>query len=125
MGHDAEDLEFLESLKQDFIEECLESLQKCEECLLSFEKNKSDEVLREYLRVLHSIKGSSRAVEFDKIAKAVHQIESLGQKTNEPQFVELSLSLVDDLRDAVELIRQNQMDEMEAKLDATIAKAVI
>lgn len=122
MGQAAEDLEFLESLRQDFIEETLENLQKSEECLLRFERDKCEDHIREYLRLLHSIKGSARAVEFDKIGTTIHQIETMGHKKHDPLFVEISLSLIDDLRDVLALIKENNYDAMELKLEAAIKK---
>lgn len=120
-----EDQEFLESLKVDFIEETLENLEKCEECLLKYENNKEDGRLREYLRLLHSIKGSARAVEFDMVASAIHQIEALGQKAADPQFVELSLSLVDDIREVMKVLKEKDIAEMEIKLKKAIERAVL
>lgn len=120
---DLDDAEFLESLRQDFVLETMDNLAKCEECLLKFETNKEDAALREYLRVLHSIKGSARAVEFDKIATTVHQIESLGQKSAEAQFVEISLASIDRLREVMDLIKDNDQAEIDRRLDDAIKKA--
>lgn len=125
MGQALEDLEFLESLKQDFIEETMENLEKCEECLLKFERDKSEDHIREYLRLLHSIKGSARAVDFDKVGTTIHQIETLGHKNQEPTFVEISLSLVDDLRDVMGLIKSGDLVGMDSRLEMTIKKACL
>lgn len=125
MNESLADLEFLESLRQDFFDETMENLEKCEECLLKFENNKEDSLLREYLRLLHSIKGSARAVEFDKVATAIHQIESLGHKNEHAQFIEVSLSLVDDLRTVMQLIKSKDMLAMDKMLDLAIQKATL
>lgn len=125
MAHDLDDLAFLDSLKQEFVEETMENLEKCEECLLKFEHNKDETLLREYLRLLHSIKGSARAVEFDKVGTVIHQIESLGHKKEELNFVEVSLSLIDDVRLVMQMIKSKEMEAMDIKLDQTLIKAVL
>lgn len=125
MAQDLDDLEFLESLKKDFLEECQGNLEKCEECLLNFEQNKNDDEIRSYLRVLHSIKGSAKAVEYNKMAAAIHQIESLGSNTGHPQFIEVSLSLLDELKDVLKTIKAGGDSEAEVKLDQAIKKAVL
>ncbi len=125
MSSDADDQEFLETLRVDFLEETLENLEKCEECLLKYEKKKDDDLIREYLRLLHSIKGSARAVEFDKVASAIHQIESLGDKVTNSLFVELSLSLIDNVREVMKVIKTGDLAEMDKQLDAAIKRAVL
>ena len=117
-----EDLEFLKTLQLEFIGETSDSLLSCEDCLIKYEKQKSPEVLREYLRVLHSIKGSARAVEFEKIAMTIHKVEGLGSKPDSENFVELSLKSIDTLREAIELIRSGEIDEMNIILDDIMAK---
>ncbi|MDO9182233.1 MAG: Hpt domain-containing protein [Bacteriovorax sp.] len=117
-----EDQEFLISLQKDFIDETFDLLLKCEECLLNFEKNFDLSYFQEYMRIIHSIKGSSRAVEFDSIASTIHLIESLGQKSKDHSFVENSLWAIDGIREALELIKENKKDEMESKLALVVSK---
>lgn len=117
-----EDKDFLESLRKDFIEEASDLLLKCEESLLNFEKNFEETYFQEYMRVLHSMKGSSRAVEFDLFASTIHQIESLGQKSKDQQFVEKSLSSLDGLKASLEMIRNENNQESENILNAILAK---
>jgi chemotaxis protein histidine kinase CheA len=117
-----EDLEFLRTLQLEFIGETIDSLAQCEDCLIKYEKQKSSDVLREYLRCLHSIKGSSRAVEFEKIAMTIHKVEGLGSKPDSDIFVELSLKSIDTLRDAIEFIRSGEIDKMDEILDEIMSK---
>jgi chemotaxis protein histidine kinase CheA len=119
--HD-EDLEFLRTLQLEFIGETMDSLLKCEDCLIKYEKQKSVDLLREYLRCLHSIKGSSRAVEFEKIAMTIHKVEGLGSKPDSEIFIELSLQSIDTLREAIEYIRSGEIDKMDEILDEIMAK---
>lgn len=117
-----DDLEFLRTLQLEFIGETTDSLLGCEDCLIKYEKQKSPEVLREYLRLLHSIKGSARAVEFEKIAMTIHKVEGLGSKPEAENFIELSLKSIDTLREAIELIRSGEIDAMNQILDDVMAK---
>lgn len=119
---DNEDLEFLKTLQLEFIGETTDSLLSCEDCLIKYEKQKSPEVLREYLRILHSIKGSARAVEFEKIAMTVHKLEGLGNKPDAENFVEFSLKSIDSLSEGIKLIRSGEIDEMNKILDDIMAK---
>jgi chemotaxis protein histidine kinase CheA len=116
-----EDLEFLKTLQLEFIGETTDSLLLCEDCLIKYEKQKSPELLQKYLRILHSIKGSARAVEFEKIAMTVHKVEGLGSKPDSEIFVELSLKSIDTLREAIEYIRSGEIDQMNDILDEIMA----
>jgi chemotaxis protein histidine kinase CheA len=109
----AEDQAFLEELRRDFIDEASDLLSKCEESLLNFEKNFDEAYYQEYMRIIHSLKGSARAVEFDAIASTIHLIESLGQKFKGHAFVENSLSSIDGIKDALECIKKNDLSKME------------
>ena len=119
-----DDLEFLKTLQLEFIGETSDSLLQCEDCLIKYEKQKDPEVLREYLRYLHSIKGSARAVEFEKIAMTIHKVEGLGNKPDAPQFIEISLKSIDTLREAIEFIRSGEIDEMNLILDEIMSKII-
>jgi chemotaxis protein histidine kinase CheA len=111
-----EDKEFLESLRKDFIEESADLLEKCEESLLNYEKSFSENFYNEYMRTLHSIKGSARAVEYDSFASTIHLTESLGQKYKQSEFVEKSLFSLDGIKAALELLKNNNGQEAEITL---------
>lgn len=117
-----EDQEFLDSLRKDFIDEAFDLLLKCEESLLNFEKKFDEIYFREYMRIIHSIKGSARAVEFDSIASTIHLIESLGQKSKDHLFVENSLTSIDGIRKALEFIKNNNPSMMESTLASVVLK---
>lgn len=117
-----DDLEFLQTLRLEFIGETTDSLNLCENCLINYEKSKNPDQIRELLRCLHSIKGSSRAVEFEKFAMTVHKIESLGSNLEDPNFVEHSLFAVDKLRDSLQFVRNDELDKMDTLLDEIMAK---
>ncbi len=68
----------LEQLKQKFIEEVIELLDKLEKDLLKLEKNTSDEKLvEEIFRVMHTIKGAAGMYGLDKTVKITHKLESI------------------------------------------------
>lgn len=117
-----EDQEFLEGLRKDFIDETFDLLLKCEDSLLNFEKNFDEIYFQEYMRIIHSIKGSARAVEFDSIASTIHLIESLGQKSKDHLFVENSLSSMDGIKEALEFAKNKNLFEMEARLAGIVLK---
>jgi chemotaxis protein histidine kinase CheA len=117
-----EDQDFLESLKKDFIEESYDLLLKCEECLLSYEQEKTEVIFQEYMRIIHSLKGSARAVEFDSIASTLHLIESLGQKSRDQSFIDDSLKSLDGIKEALSLAKNKNYPEMEALLDGISLK---
>lgn len=111
-----EDQEFLESLRKDFLDDTFDLLVKCEDSLLNFEKSFDEVFFQEYMRLIHSIKGSARAVEFDSIASTLHLIESLGQKSKDHTFIEMSLSSIDAIKDALQFVKDNDIPKMEATL---------
>ena len=117
-----DDKEFLKTLQLEFIDETIDSLHLCEGCLMKYEKAKSPELIREYLRLLHSIKGSARAVEFEKLAMTIHKVEGLGAKPDDANFIELSLNSLDTFREALALIRSNEIEAMNTILDEIMAK---
>lgn len=117
-----DDLEFLASLQLDFIGEATEALDKCEFCLLTYEKQKTTESIESYLRHLNFIKGGAYAVELEKIAKAISKVEGLGNKPETDQFIEISLSSIDIIRDAIVLIRTRELTRMDGMLDEVMAK---
>ena len=117
-----DDLDFLKTLQLEFIGETTDSLNLCEGCLIQYEKQKSPDHIRELLRNLHSMKGSARAVEFEKFAMTIHKVESLGSNLDDPNFVEYSLFAIDKLRDALSCIKSNDLDKMDLVLDEIMNK---
>ena len=91
-----EDKEFLISLRDDFLIETKESLEKCEKLLLDLEINYSEEHFKEYLRVLHSMKGSARAVELAIYSSLFHYLESQALK-KDPAYIDTTLKIIDSL----------------------------
>lgn len=117
-----EDQEFLESLRKDFLEETFDLLVKCEESLLNFESTSDQAYIQEYLRLIHSIKGSARAVEFDSIASTIHLIESLAQGARDHKFIENSLKSLDGLKEGLESAKCKNFGEMEMVISSIVSR---
>lgn len=68
--------EFLIEIREDFLAEAQEMIEKAETCFLDFEKNSTDStIIEEILRLFHSLKGSSFAVGFNDLANFSHKAE--------------------------------------------------
>src|SRR3989339_756532 len=104
-----EDQEFLETLKEEFFAEAEDSLDECEKILMNLEsKSAKSEDVKNYKRILHSMKGSAHAVDLKKLAEALHKMEDLIQNGDEPKAIDLSLKFIDLIRSFVELARQGE-----------------
>lgn len=121
-----EDLEFLQSLREDFYVETLDSLEKSEAILLEFEDTHNELKKLEYKRILHSIKGSAKAVEEDRFAKIVHIIEdSLSCVSTESidfqfQFIDASLEYMKMRKQNDSLGSEKKLDEIEALIKESL-----
>lgn len=90
-----EDLEFLASLRKDFFIEGKDRLLEAEVALLDFESTQNELKLLDYKRILHSVKGSAKAVEEIDYATLVHKIEDRIQGSVDEQFFDLNLKFID------------------------------
>ena len=76
MVMEADELDFLQNLKDEFIDEALEHIDALEAVALDFEKTGDKEQMTRFKRQIHSFKGSAQAVEEDVFAESLHKIES-------------------------------------------------
>ncbi|PSM58437.1 hypothetical protein C4L39_07180 [Clostridium diolis] len=60
-----------------YFEETSENLEEAERCMISLEKLFSMEELNSLFRCIHTIKGSSAAVEFNEISSLAHKLEDI------------------------------------------------
>jgi chemotaxis protein histidine kinase CheA len=90
-----EDREFLLGLKKDFFIETKDSIEKAEKLILDFEENEDELVLLEYKRLLHSIKGSAKAVDENVYALIVHKVEDRIQGIKDEVFFDKNLKFLD------------------------------
>ena len=108
-----EDLEFLETLKVEFYGEAQEGLEGCEALLLEFNSSSETGKLDEFMRVLHSMKGSARAVDMEEIAKVFHSLESVCLRIKDAGAGDINpmLSIIDKLREYISMFENEQADE--------------
>lgn len=107
--NDDEDAAFLQSLREDFYLETLDSMEKSEAALLDFEASQNELKKLEYKRILHSIKGSAKAVGDDAFAKIIHVIEdSLSSVSHDS--MDFHLKFLDAAREYIKLRMQGSDD---------------
>ena len=73
---EADELDFLANLKEEFLEEGLEHIDALEGIALDFEKEGDKEEMTRFKRQIHSFKGSAQAIEEEAFAESLHLIES-------------------------------------------------
>ncbi|MGK0289250.1 MAG: two-component system chemotaxis sensor kinase CheA [bacterium] len=95
----------LNEKKKLFWEEALEHLSIIESSLIELEQNNSDlELISSIYRSMHTIKGNSSIMGYDKVAEFVHEIESLYSLLREEkiqathEIINLSLLATDHIR---------------------------
>ena len=109
-----------DSFVQDYILEAGEYLSQLQEICIGFTGDERNESLfKELLRVLHTLKGTSRIMEFNKIEKVVHETENVFKKLSGNHFeisrtyVTFLLNIVEILRAALKSVEQFGLDDIE------------
>jgi chemotaxis protein histidine kinase CheA len=115
-----EDLEFLLSLQKEFHDDARDALTECENLLLEFENNKTEDQMDDFKRRLHSLKGSARAVEYEKMASALHKLEETCANSAAAEFVDNSLKTLDGLKDYVEKLDDEDKESAEGVIAGLI-----
>lgn len=112
--------DFEKELKIGFLDEADQSLADTEQCFLLLETNASDaENLNKIFRLAHNLKGSSKAVGFDRMGAFTHEFETfiLKIKNQElaatPKVVSLLLRCNDFLRQMVAALKQDLSADFE------------
>ena len=77
---EADELDFLQNLKDEFVDEALEHIDALEGIALNFERDGDKEEMTSLKRQIHSFKGSAQAVEEEGFAESLHQIETKLEK---------------------------------------------
>ena len=94
--------DFLESLRQEFLDTSGFTLDECEKLLLKAEKISDPTLFDEFRRQLHSLKGSAQAIQLGDIGKALHDIEAgfanLSTAGDLKKSVQYGLNAIDQLR---------------------------
>lgn len=114
-----DDLEFLETLRGEFLDCAPGELDQWEESLLLFERKGDEAALKDLKRLIHSMKGSAQAVGFVEAGEFLHLLEqwldsNLGTKSR-TEIVSHTLSVVDQFRRYYGAMRESEATEDAAK----------
>ena len=104
---------------KDYIVESREYLNSLDEFCLNAEKSEgNEEFLKELLRILHSLKGTSRMMGFSNIEQIIHETETVFKNIQNNHSranrndINLLISVISVIRKAVDTIEQNQTDQI-------------
>ncbi len=96
----------LEQLKQKFIEEVIELLDKLEKDLLNLEKDTSNiALIEEIFRVMHTIKGAAGMYGLDKTVTLTHKLESIYANVRDKK-AKINLELLTISFNSIDYIRK-------------------
>lgn len=109
-----------DSFVQDYLLESREYLSQLEEICIGFTRDDRNESLfKELLRILHTLKGTSRIMEFQQIEKVVHETENVFKKLSGNHFeisrtyVTFLLTIIEILKAALEAVEECGCDSIE------------
>lgn len=104
---------------QDYTVEAKENLANLDELCIKINKNNRDEdSLKEILRILHTLKGTSRIMEFFQIEQIVHKTESVFKQIQNNHFeitknhLTLLINIISILKNAVSSIEKNNSENI-------------
>ncbi|MBF0440371.1 MAG: Hpt domain-containing protein [Oligoflexales bacterium] len=110
-------------LKRTFFQEASEQLEQLELLSLNLEKSPTDEkIIQKIFRLMHTLKGSSRAMEFYKMSGLMHVMESLVEKITEKKLYP-STEIIDVLLESNNLLKEilkNLMSENGDEMDTSV-----
>jgi chemotaxis protein histidine kinase CheA len=115
-----DDDEFLKALRDDFFVETNDSFEKCESLLLNYEETQNELKLIEYKRILHSIKGSAKAVSEDEFANVIHLLEDTLISKSKDGLIDFQLKILDSVSSYINAMKEND----ETSASAALAVAV-
>ncbi len=106
---------------QKFVSETRDNLRRLNDCVLALEKSPADEASREsFMRVVHTIKGSAKMLNYQNISRVAHALESASQSVfksdlpeDAPDVFLQALDTLSSLTDAVQENREEQVDVTE------------
>ena len=109
-----------DSFVQDYLLESREYLSQLEEICIGFTRDDRNESLfKELLRILHTLKGTSRIMGFQQIEKVVHETENVFKKLSGNHFeisrtyVTFLLTIIEILKAALEAVEECGCDSIE------------
>ena len=99
-----DDEQLVLDLRVAFCHEALELMQNMEGLLLDLEKAESNDKINELKRCLHCLKGSARAVGFEKFSAIYHGMESLCDGRSKLKAeIDKILKVLDGMAEALKL----------------------
>ena len=108
----------MQEIREDFLVEAFEMLDKMDQDLVELENNPEDlELLNSIFRVAHTVKGSSSFLNFDVLTELTHHMEDVLNKARKdelkitPQIMDVVLESVDMMKGLLESIRDSGSDE--------------
>ncbi|MEY4504535.1 MAG: hypothetical protein RL154_831 [Pseudomonadota bacterium] len=104
-----------EKLKQIFIEEANEIIEKLDVDIIDFEQNPNDKnLINELFRGVHTLKGNANAFGFTRLGSFVHHLEDLlDHYRSSPE--EISTPTVDLMLEAVDVIKEVKQYEVDGQ----------
>ncbi len=121
---DEQDLEFLAVLRSEFYSEATETLNACEDILNKIPlEPENKQLLLDYKVTLHTLKGSSHAVEYFKMASVITLIEeTVLELSNEiDRLVSVNLSLLSLAHKIIEFLRNGEEEKANLILEKILA----
>ncbi|MBN2873605.1 MAG: Hpt domain-containing protein, partial [Spirochaetales bacterium] len=97
-----------------FYQELTEHIQSANDCILNYEESTDPERINELFRALHTIKGNSMMLGFEKLGAIAHAAESVAAKLRNDtlapskQLMDLFLATLDSIADSARALRDGQ-----------------
>lgn len=115
---DGQELEHFDEIVSEFVAETRELLEQLDEDLVQLEVEKENpELIQEIFRILHTVKGSSGFLNFDRMRLLAHRLEDLlgqlrdGKRGVNEEVMDVLLAGSDRLKELLEKIKEEKTDE--------------
>ncbi|RKY63507.1 MAG: chemotaxis protein CheA [Candidatus Latescibacterota bacterium] len=115
---DGQELEHFDEIVSEFVAETRELLEQLDEDLVQLEAEKENpELIQETFRILHTVKGTSGFLNFDRMRLLAHRLEDLlgqlrdGKRKVDEEVMDVLLAGSDRLKELLEKIKEEKTDE--------------
>jgi len=115
---DGQELEHFDEIVSEFVAETRELLEQLDEDLVQLEAEKENpELIQETFRILHTVKGTSGFLNFDRMRLLAHRLEDLlgqlrdGKRKVNEEVMDVLLAGSDRLKELLEKIEEEKTDE--------------
>ena len=113
-----QELEHFDEIVSEFVAETRELLEQLDEDLVQLEVEKENpELIQEIFRILHTVKGTSGFLNFDRMRLLAHRLEDLlgqlrdGRRKVDEEVMDVLLAGSDRLKELLEKIKEEKADE--------------